>query len=368
MTSGQRPGEGRSAFITGASGFIGANLVRELLYRGWNVTASKRPTSNLFRLDGLGIRLVDVDIRDRVSLERVIPERAEALFHLAADLRLSARATEQQIETNIVGTRNVLAAARARRVRKVVMVSSMAAFGLHARRIDEQSVSNAESVPIAYFRSKRLAECEAERAIESGLDVILVNPANVIGPFDLDNVPATFIRLVAASRMRLAAAGSASFCHVRAVSIAMINAVDRGRTGERYLLGGADSSFADLGAMVARMTGGTPPWEKMPRYRTLADAEAATAMAAKHGYRFLTPELALSVSHDMLVDDAKARRELDYAPTSLEHMVCDELNWLRDNSLLTLRSDGRRMTTRPGVRSIGIHDARRRREPGRHVD
>jgi nucleoside-diphosphate-sugar epimerase len=342
MNLGRGDGNGRRAFVTGSTGFVGANLVRELLDRGWDVTAGRRPTSRMFRLSGLPIRLADVDILDPAGLERALSDGTDAVFHLAADLRLSDKATVRQIETNTAGTRNVLEASRSRRVKKVVMVSSMAAFGLHSVRIDERIASNAETVPIGYFRSKRLAEREAERAIDAGLDVTLINPSNVLGPFDTDNVPATFIRLVAASQMRFAGAGSASFCHARAISAAMVNAVDRGRTGHRYLLGGADASFVDLGALVAALTGGQAPSEVLPRYRTLADAECATAIAETYGYRFLTPEVALSVSHDMLVDDAKARRELGYAPSSLTQMICDEFNWLRDHRLLSSRALGRR--------------------------
>lgn len=327
---------GRRAFLTGATGFVGANLTRELLDRGWRVTCTRRQTSSLFRLNGLNISLKEADLSDQASLENAIPDNVDAVFHLAADLRLSDRATDEQVDTNVVGTRHLLEAARVKGAQKVVLVSSMAAFGLHDCRIDETVISNAMSVPIGYFRSKRLAEIEAERANEKGLNVTIVNPANVIGPFDVMNLPATFIRLVANERLALAAAGKASFCHVRSASAAMVNAVDRGRTGQRYLLGGADSSFAELGALVAEITGGKAPTIALPKYHSLEEAAQVRQIADRYKLDFLTPELAFAVSCDMLVDDKKAQKELDYAPASLRQMICDELNWMRDRGVLGL--------------------------------
>lgn len=337
----------RTAFLTGATGFVGANLVRELLDRGWIVKGTRRANSNLFRIAKLDIELAPADIGDLDSLEAAIPLDVDAVFHLAADLRLSDRATEAQVETNVQGTRNLLAAAKTRRARKVILVSSMAAFGLWKERIDESARSNARDIPIGYFRSKYLAELEAERAVADGLDVTIVNPANVVGPFDVANMPATFIRLVAQSAMPVTTTGRASFCHARAISAAFVNAVDCGRTGERYLLGGADSTFADLGRLVADITGGTAPRILLPRYTTLEEAADVTRYAETYGLDFLTPEIALAVSSDMLIDDAKAQRELDYAPATLRRMVCDEVNWLRDHGLV-------RPICHAGLRSSGV--------------
>lgn len=325
---------GRRAFLTGATGFVGANLVRELLDRGWSVTGTQRPTSNLFRLKGLQLDMKPADIGDEASLRAAIPESADAVFHLAADLRLSDRAGDAQVNTNVQGTRNLLSAAKARNVKKVVLVSSMAAFGLWDGLLDEATVSNALDIPIGYFRSKRLAEIEADRAIEDGLDVTILNPSNVVGPFDVMNMPATFIRSVATSKMPVTTTGMASFCHVRAISAAMVNSVDHGRVGERYLLGGANTSFADLGRLVADLTGGTAPRVMLPRYKTLEEAADVRKYAEKYDLDFLTPEIALAVSTDMLVDDTKAQRELNYAPASLRQMICDELNWLTDHGLV----------------------------------
>lgn len=328
-------GNGRRAFVTGATGFVGSNLVRELLDRGWDVTATRRPTSNLFRLSCLRIPLEVADIMDLDSLMRAIPEEADAVFHLAADLRLSDRASDEQVQTNMQGTRNLLAAAKSRKVKKVVMVSSMAAFGLHDEKIDETVTSNAEGIPIGYFRSKRLGELEADKAIEGGLDVTILNPSNVIGPFDAGNMVAIYMRLIAESKMAVTGGGSASFCHARNISAAMVNAVDRGATGERYLLGGADATFTELGELAAELTGGMPPSNILPIFRSLGQAQRISNLVGSGEYSFLTPEVALAVSHNMLVDDTKAQRDLQYTPASLRQMVTDELNWLRDRGIIT---------------------------------
>jgi len=116
----------------------------------------------------------------------------------------------------------------------------------------------------------------------------------------------------------------------------MLNAVDRGRTGERYLLGGADSSFAKLGQLVSEIAGGKAPTIMLPKYHSLEEAAQVGHFVEQHMLDFLTPEIAFAVSCNMLVDDQKARSELDYAPASLRQMICDELNWMRDRGVLAL--------------------------------
>lgn len=320
----------RRALLTGATGFLGANLTRELLDRNWNVTAIHRPTSDLFRLANLTLDRRTADVMDIGALKRAIPEDTDVVLHLAADLRLTDHATDNQIATNVEGTRNVLTAAREAGVQRCVLVSSMAAFGLHPERIDETVPSNALELPIGYFRTKRLAEIEADRAIDLGLEVTIVNPAIILGPFDAGNMPAMYIRRIARGEMPLTGAGRASFCHARAVGAAIVNAIDRGRIGERYLLGGVDATLKEIGQRIAEITGGTAPTETLPQYTALPDPDTIAQIASRAGYNFFTPQLAFVISNDMLVDSSKAIAELGYVPRTLDQMISDQVNWLRD--------------------------------------
>jgi dihydroflavonol-4-reductase len=234
----------KTAVVTGAEGFIGSCLVRELLDAGWSVVALHRPDADLW-LHGLSVERRPCDITRTDDLARTIPKGAQALFHLAADRRISRRRLSRQREVNVEGTRNVLNAAIESGVGRLLYTSSMAAFGLHRQRIDETTASNALETPVGYFRTKHLGEIETDRAIDRGLDAVIVNPAHVMGPRNTQNMTASFIRVVHAGTMPVIGPGAASFCHVHEVARAMIACIERGRTGERHLLGGADATFLE---------------------------------------------------------------------------------------------------------------------------
>jgi nucleoside-diphosphate-sugar epimerase len=325
----------RQAVVTGAEGFIGSHLVRELLAGGWAVVALHRPGADLARLSGLPVTPAPCDILVPRDLERALPEQADAVFHLAADLRLSSKRRQSQSDVNVSGTSAVADWALRRRCRRFVFVSSMAAFGLHAERISEATPSNALQVPINYFRSKYLAELEVESWVARGLDAVIVNPANVVGPGDSRSIAAVYIRLIHQASLPFASRGAASFCHVREVARALVGAAERGRTGERYLLGGADATFLDLGRLIEGMVGGRAPRFVMPGPLLRAIAGAFSFYARRTDRpTYVTPEIALSISSRMLVDCSKAIRELGYRPAPLEEMFRDAAAWLADNGLL----------------------------------
>lgn len=325
----------RVAVITGAEGFIGSNLVRELLDLRWRVIALHRPAAPLTRLNNLDVELRACDVTVQSDLKSAIPYEADALFHLAADLRITHARSSRQTEVNVEGTRNVLQAAIEKRCRRFLLSSSMGSFGLHDHRIDEKTVSNAMTCPIPYFRSKYLAEAEVDKAIGKGLDAVIVNPTNVVGPRDTINMPATYIRLIHNRRMPVIGQGAASFCHVREVARAMIACIELGRTGERYLLGGADATFVELGHLIERFVGGRAPRIVLPPWMFKFSAEVVSAYARlRGGHTFFTPEIALVISSTMLVDCSKAVRELDYKVVSLEEMFRDEVAWLQANGML----------------------------------
>ena len=327
------------AVVTGAEGFIGSNLVRELVEVGWDVVALHRPGAGLARLSGIDLTPASCDILAHEDIERALPEEADAIFHLAADPRITNRRHQSQTETNVRGTMNVLNWALKKRCRRFLFTSSMGAFGIHAHRITEETESNAMKLPINYFQSKYLAELEVDKCIERGLDAVIVNPANVVGPRDSSNMPATFIRLVHGSALPVISSGSASFCHVREVARTMIACVERGRTGERYLLGGADTTFFELGRLIESIVGGTAPKFTVPGPVCRFAARLISIYADLTKQRtVMTPEIALSISSNMLVDSSKAIQELGYRPASIKEMFTDAAAWLRENELLEIKS------------------------------
>lgn len=252
------------AVVTGAEGFIGSSLVRELIKSDWKVIALHRPGANLMRLAGVDVTLRACNIMVPSHLALAIPENAHGIFHLAADLRITHRRSSKQMEVNVDGTRNVLHAAIEKRCHRFLFTSSMGAFGMHPHRIDETTASNAMALPIHYFQNKYLGEIEVEKAIDRGLDAVIMNPSNVAGPRDIINIWATYIGLVYSSNIPAIGPGASSFCHVREVARSMVACIERGKTGERYLLGGADTTFFELGKVIQRIVGGHAPRIAVP--------------------------------------------------------------------------------------------------------
>lgn len=323
-----------TAFVTGGTGFIGGALVEQLAADGWRITALHRPASDTGRLAKLGVSLSEGSITDAASLDRAMPEGVDAVFHLAADLSFAATGDARQSDINIAGTRNVAQAALAKKARRFVHTSSVAAYGLHDGRVSETTPSNAETSRINYFKSKALAEAEVRKAIEAGLDAVIINPGNVMGPGDADNW-ARLVRLVHAGKVPGVGGGGGSFCHVREVARAHIAAFEKGRTGENYLLGGADASYLELMQATQRIAGGKAPRRAMPA-AVLALAGHILPIVAKLTGRTpdLTPETARLISAKVYIDCAKAVRELGYRAAPLDEIVADTCAWLKQEGLL----------------------------------
>jgi nucleoside-diphosphate-sugar epimerase len=243
----------KTAFVTGASGFIGVNLVDQLIRAGWRVTALHRASSNLAYLSRFAAERVIGDITDPASLDAAMTKGVDAVFHMAGNVSFDAAGDAAQNDDNIIGTRNMVACAVRKKVRRFIHTSSGASWGLQDNiEINEDSPSNVDDIPINYFRTKKRAEDEALKGLEHGLDVVVINPANVVGPFD-GVIWGPFVQAVAAAKLDTVGTGGAAFCHVEEVARAHIAAFEKGRRGERYLLAGAQASFAEVGAVVSRL-------------------------------------------------------------------------------------------------------------------
>jgi nucleoside-diphosphate-sugar epimerase len=264
-----------------------------------------------------------------------MPDCVDVVFHVAGNVSFDARHRVQQAEDNVQGTRNVVQAALSVRAGRFIHTSSAVAFGLHDSRIREDTASNALAQPVNYIRTKALAEAEVRKGLDRGLDAVILNPANIVGPYDRRGW-AQLIGLVHAGRLPGIGRGRGSFCHAREVAAAHVSAVERGRCGHNYLLGGTDASYLEFAQVIEEIVGGKAPKYVMPELLTrLAGWIDPYAAALRGRAPTVTPDLAIFVSRDMIVDSTKAERDLDFRVMPLRPIIMDCANWLRQEGLLT---------------------------------
>jgi len=258
--------------VTGASGFIGSCLCRALTAQGHEVIALHRPTSLLAGLERLAVRRVVGDMLDPTSLARAF-ERVETVFHTAAPMRPEADG-RTAIEAHVLGTRNVLQAALQAGVRRFVHTSSVAALGIpdvpastpaeSAPLLDERHVWNyiPERWPYAY--AKHASEQEVLRAVEAGLEAVIVNPSVVVGAGDWYRTERSVVAYLARGALVPVIPGGLNAVHIDDVIAGHLAALDRGRSGERYILGGENLTLLDLLRITARVVGRRPPRLPLP--------------------------------------------------------------------------------------------------------
>ncbi len=318
----------RTAFVTGATGFLGLNVVDALLASDWHVVALHRKTSNVSRLRARGVDLAEGALDDRASLERAIPEHCDAVFHVAGNISLWSKNDAQQTKDNVDGTRNVAAAALARKVKRFVHTSTVAVWGAqHVLPYDETTPKHGGESTINYQRSKYLGEIEIQKAIAAGLDAVILNPSHIMGRYDTEGWSKS-IRMVADGTLPGIPPGRGSFCDAGAVARAHVAAVDRGRKGENYILGGADATYVELVAIIGELLGKKVGTRAIPLW-VVALASAATRFGSLFTGRqpAVTKEMLAGLTHHEIVDCEKAARELGFERVPLRAMVEAALAW-----------------------------------------
>jgi dihydroflavonol-4-reductase len=325
------------ALVTGATGFVGAAVARGLLDARWQVRALARKGSDRRNLRGLDVEVCEGDLNDADSLQRAI-EGCEGLFHVAADYRLGAPDPSQLYRANVEGTRNVLDAARRSGVRRAVYTSSVATIGIPADGTpgDEQSPNSLENMIGHYKRSKYLAEEVAREAARSGMSVVIVSPSTPVGPGDVKPTPTGQLVLdAAAGRMPAYVDTGLNIVHVDDVANGHLLAYERGKAGERYILGGQDMSLREILGVIAALVGRAPPRLRLPYGVVLPIAYLAEGIARLSGRSGrITLEGVRMSRKRMYFSSAKAARDLGYTARPAVQAFEDAIRWFRDNGLL----------------------------------
>jgi dihydroflavonol-4-reductase len=297
------------------------------------VYAFVRPGSDRRNLEGLPVEVREGSLEDAVSLERAL-DGCTALFHVAADYRLWVPDPPAMYRANVEGTRDLMQAALKAGIKRVVYTSSVATLGLRA---DGQPAD--ETTPVAlgdmigpYKRSKFMAEEEVRRLVtEAGLPAVIVNPSTPIGPRDIKPTPTGRIIVDAASgRIPAYVDTGLNLVHVDDVAAGHLLAFERGRIGERYVLGGDDLGLAEMLAVIAELCGRRKPLVRLPRAAIYPIALAAETFARLTGREpFVTVDALRMAKKKMFFSSAKARRELGYQTRPARQAVHDALVWFR---------------------------------------
>ena len=320
------------AFVTGATGFVGSAVARTLLAAGIGVRALARRQSAKENLDGLGIELVEGDMRDPAAV-RAGTNGARYVFHVAADYRLWAPDPDEIQRTNVEGTRVVMEAAASAGVERIVYTSSVATLkpfpdGTPA---DETRPLTESGAIGAYKKSKVAAERLVEAMVKDGLPAVIANPSAPIGPRDRRPTPTGRLIVEAASgRIPAFVDTGLNIVHVDDVAEGHLLALKKGRIGERYILGGENMTLAELLARIARLVDRTPPRISLPRWPLYPIAYAAEAIARITKREPLATVDGLRMSeYLMYFTSAKAERELGYRPRPAEEAIRDAIDWFR---------------------------------------
>ena len=327
-----------AALVTGASGFVGSALARALAAKGFSLRLAVRASSKRDNLEGLAAEIVTADMRDLAALRQAM-QGARYVFHVAADYRLWARDPSEIVRNNLEGTRAVMQAALDAGVERVVYTSSVATLKPHddGTPADETSRHTEESAIGAYKKSKLLAERLVERLVaEDGLPAIIVNPSTPIGPRDIKPTPTGRIIMEAAlGRIPAFVDTGLNLVHVDDVASGHLLALERGRIGESYILGGQDVAFRDMVGAIAELEGRAAPRIGLPRAPLFPLAYAAEALARLTGKEpFITVDALKMAKYRMFFTSAKAERELGYSARPYRQALVDALAWFRMSGYL----------------------------------
>ncbi len=318
------------AFVTGASGFIGANLVRTLLDDGHSVRALVRAASDRTNLSSLPLETVEGDLNNEVELTGFM-EGCDAVFHCAALYSLLRRDRDAIYHTNVEGTRAILNAARRSKVCRFVYTSSVAAIGVPAKGdiATEASQAPIEQLVGDYKKSKLLAERLAIEAARDGLDVVVVNPSTPVGAYDVKPTPTgeIIVRFLE-GRMPFYVDTGLNLIDVADVARGHLLAYERGKTGERYILGNRNLTLKELLDLLANLTGLPAPRFSIPRGLPLVAAwvdEAVLGRLSVSKPRLSIDSVRMS-REKMFYDSGKAVRELGLPQNPIEEALDARLN------------------------------------------
>jgi len=323
------------ALVTGGTGFVGSHLARRLLERNLEVRCLVRPSSRLDNLKDLPVEFITGDLRDTDSIRQAV-RGTHMVFHCAADYRLWCKHPREMYESNVNGSRNVMQAAFDERIERVVYTSTVGALGLN----DDGTPAD-EATPVAlddmighYKRSKFLAEAEVREWAARGLSVVIVNPSTPIGELDIKPTPTgkIIVDFLKGKMFGYVDTGM-NLIDVRDCAEGHILAAERGRDGERYILGGTNLTLKEMFDALAQVTNIPSPKMQVPHWvaETYARLENFWAINVARREPDVPVESVKMSRHRMWFDSEKAVRELGLAQNPITSALTRAVEWFKEH-------------------------------------
>lgn len=324
-----------NTLVTGGTGFVGSHLVRVLLERGEQVRCLVRSTSRRDNLEGLELEFVTGDLRDLDSLRQAV-KGAQVVYHCAADYRLWSKDPNEMYQSNVEGSNNVMQAAFDKNVERVVYTSTVGCLGLNndGTPANEETPVTIEDMIGHYKRSKFLAEEKVREWAARGLPVVIVNPSTPVGELDIKPTPTgkiivDFLR----GKMFGYVDTGMNLIDVRDCAEGHVLAAEKGRAGERYILGGRNVTLKEIFDMLASVTDVRSPTLKVPHWvaETYARLENIWSISIARREPDVPLESVQMSRHKMWFDPSKAIRELGLPRNPVEGALERAVNWFREN-------------------------------------
>ena len=322
--------------ITGATGFVGSAVLRELLKKKHKIKALVRQSSVLDNLKNLDVEIVYGDLKDKDSLKRCLKD-CKNLFHVAADYRLWVPKPNEIYENNVTGTENLMKEALNLGIEKIVYTSSVAVLGkpIEGDIADENTPVNIDQMIGHYKKSKYLAEEKVKELYKTKrLPVVIVNPAAPVGPRDIKPTPTGKMILDAARRKIPAYLDTGlNIVHVDDVAKGHIQAFNKGKLGERYILGGENLTFKEILEMISNLCGHNPPKIQLPKKPLYPIGYLFEIFARLFNLKnpMLTVDMIRMAEKKMFFSSEKAKKELNYKYKSAKIALKDAIQWFIDN-------------------------------------
>jgi dihydroflavonol-4-reductase len=330
---------GEKILVTGAAGFLGSHLTRQLVARGAEVRVLLRPSSNNRAIADLPLEYVTGDLRDAASLDHALAG-VRRVFHVAADYRLWSKRSQDIYDSNVGGTKNLLEAAKRARVEQFIYTSTVATIAVdRSEQPNESTEATLDEMVGHYKRSKWLAEREVLGAARAGFPAIVAMPTTPVGPWDWKPTPTGKIILdFLNGKMPGYVETGLNFVGVEECAAGHILVGERGMLGERYLLGSQNLTLKAVLDTLAEITGLPAPTLKIPHGLALGVAYAETAFSRLIGREPQIPVEGVKIAqHMMFVDCARAPRELGFQPGSATAAFERAVRWYEANGYITPR-------------------------------